>query len=89
MKYFDFAHIQFAHPQFFLLLIAIPVFIYFYWKRKNTNPALKISSTKGLENLPQSLKVKTRPLLFVLRLLAFTFLTIALARPQSSHINEP
>jgi Ca-activated chloride channel family protein len=88
MKYFDFTHIHFAHPQFFLLLIVIPIFIYVYWKKKQTQPTLKISSTQGLEKLPLNIKVKTRPLLFILRLLSFTFITIALARPQSSHINE-
>lgn len=88
MKYFDFTHIHFAHPQFFFLLISIPVFIYFYWKKRNANPSLKISTTQGLEKLPQSAKVKTRPILFLLRLVSILFIIVALARPQSNHIHE-
>lgn len=89
MKYLDFKHITFAHPQFFLLLILIPVFIFWQYKvRKKQQPSMILSTLNGLEKVPVSWRIRWRGILNVLRLLAFIFLVIALARPQNSHVNE-
>jgi Ca-activated chloride channel family protein len=88
MKYLDFRHITFAHPQYFILLLLIPIFIFWLRKNKNNKPSFTISSLKGLQNSPISTIQKWAPVLNLLRILSMLFLIIALARPQSSNINE-
>ncbi|ATL46876.1 aerotolerance regulator BatA [Chitinophaga caeni] len=82
-------HITFAHPYFFWLLLLLPVFIYWQLKQaKRSEGSFQISSLQGLKGLPVSWKVRLRPLLFILRLLTFTALVVAMARPQSSNTTE-
>jgi Ca-activated chloride channel family protein len=88
MKYLDFRHITFAHPQYFILLLLIPLFIFWLRKNKNNKPSFTISSLKGLQNSAASTIQKWAPILNLLRILSMFFLIIALARPQSSNINE-
>jgi Ca-activated chloride channel family protein len=88
-KYFDFKHITFAHPQFFLLLLVIPFLLFWYYTQKQKKQSTMILSTlKDISNLAMPLKVKYKGVLNILRLLSFLFLTIALARPQNSKVNE-
>jgi Ca-activated chloride channel family protein len=88
MNYLDFRHITFAHPQYFILLLLIPLFIFWLRKNKNNKPSFTISSLKGLQNNAASTIQKWAPVLNLLRILSMFFLIIALARPQSSNINE-
>jgi Ca-activated chloride channel family protein len=82
-------HIEFAYPAFFGLLLLIPLMIYWYVsKQQRKQPAMEMSSLQGLKGLPVSWKVRLRPLLLVLRLLAFAALVVALARPQTSNTSE-
>lgn len=76
----------FHNPEYlFLLLLLIPV-IYWYIKELHKSDAsLQISSHRNLLLLPKSRKVKLRHLPFYLRLLAISFIVIALARPQASN----
>jgi Ca-activated chloride channel family protein len=86
---FQFGDVTFAHPLFFLLLLFIPLAIVWslFFKKNNTS-SLYISTTKNLTSIQPSLRIRLRPLLHILRGLAFTFLVIALARPQKSSTNE-
>ncbi|GAA4301701.1 VWA domain-containing protein [Compostibacter hankyongensis] len=89
MNVFDLSHIEFAYPLFFLLLLLVPVMIWWYLRRrKGAQATLRVSSLEGLKDLPVSWKVRFRPLLFVLRLLAYLLLVVALARPQRSNVSE-
>ena len=88
MNYLDFRHITFAHPQYFILLLLIPIFIFWLRKNKNNKPSFTISSLKGLQKSAASTIQKWAPVLNLLRILSMLFLIIALARPQSSNINE-
>jgi Ca-activated chloride channel family protein len=82
-------NIEFAHPAFFWLLLLIPVMIWWtFWAGRKSQGSLQVSSLQGLKGLPVSWKVRFRPLLPVLRILAFTALVIALARPQTSNTSE-
>ena len=76
--------VLFAHPVFFhglwLILFSIAYYVFQNLKRK---PAIALSSFSGLEHAPVSWKVRLRHLPFILRMLAFSILMIALARPQS------
>lgn len=88
MNFLDFRHITFAHPQYFILLLLIPLFIYWLRKNKNNKPAFTISSLKGFQNSSVSTIQKWAPVLNALRILSVFFLIIALARPQNSNVNE-
>ena len=88
MNFLDFRHITFAHPQYFILLLLIPLFIYWLRKNKNNKPAFTISSLKGFQNSSVSIIQKWAPVLNALRILSVFFLIIALARPQNSNVNE-
>jgi Ca-activated chloride channel family protein len=81
-----FSNIEFASPQMFWLLLALPVAIAFYiWTFHKQYAQVKVSSIKGFQN-NGSLLGKLRPLLFVLRLLALVLIITALARPQTTDV---
>lgn len=79
-------NIEFANPEFFWLLLALPIAVLWYlWKRKQEVASLKISSTRGFR--VNSLLPKLKPLLFVMRLLALSAIIVAMARPQTEDIS--
>jgi len=79
---------EFLNPQFLWLLILIPVLIGWYFlTRKSDIATLTIASTKGFEVNP-SILPRLKPLLYVLRLVAFTLLIIALARPRNVSVSK-
>ena len=80
-------NIQFANPEFFWLLLLLPMAsLWYFLKRKEETAALKISSIKGFAKL--SILPKLKPILFFFRLLALTALITALARPQAEDISS-
>tara|TARA_R110002020_G_scaffold114593_2_gene263493 strand:- start:115468 stop:116466 length:999 start_codon:yes stop_codon:yes gene_type:complete len=80
-------NIQFTHPQFFWLLLLLPVAVVWYiLKRKEETASLRISSIKGFSQ--DSLLPRLKPILFVFRLLALAAIIIALARPQTEDISS-
>lgn len=86
----DWKHLSFAHPFFFGLLLLIPVMI--WWQRRGNrkadSPALRLTTLHSLHRVKPTTRVRLRPLLFVLRVIALIMLTISLARPQSSNVTE-
>ncbi|MDT0606469.1 vWA domain-containing protein [Croceitalea rosinachiae] len=77
---------EFAHPQFFWLLLLLPLAIIWYiLTRKKQLASLKISTVKGFKG--SSVLSKLKPLLFTLRLLALASIITALARPQTEDIS--
>ncbi|MBS9463329.1 VWA domain-containing protein [Flagellimonas sp. HMM57] len=81
-----FKNIEFANPEFFWLLLLLPVaLLWYFFKRKDQVASLKISSIKGFT--VDNLVSKLRPVLFVLRLLALAAIVMALARPQTEDIS--
>ncbi|MEZ4809699.1 MAG: VWA domain-containing protein [Allomuricauda sp.] len=81
-----FENIEFANPQFFWLLLSLPVaLLWYFFKRKKEMASLKISSIKGFTVTSWSSKL--RPVLFVFRLLALASIITALARPQIEDIS--
>ncbi|WP_343305049.1 VWA domain-containing protein [Chitinophaga niabensis] len=82
-------HIEFAYPAFFWLLLLIPVMVWWQFSAgRKFQGSIQVSSLQGLKGLPVSWKVRFRPLLLVLRVLAFAALVTALARPQTSNTSE-
>lgn len=82
-----FDHLKFANPDFFWLLLLLPLlFIWHWWQRRAADPELYMSSIKGFKLYP-SLLARVKPWLFVLRLLALGLVIVALARPQSEEVS--
>ncbi len=79
-----FSYYEWANPEYFWLLLIIPILIIWYILRyKKRNAELLFSSTEIFETIPKSPKVWLIHSLFVLRLMVFVLLIVALARPQS------
>tara|TARA_R110002049_G_scaffold74710_1_gene192473 strand:+ start:2443 stop:3441 length:999 start_codon:yes stop_codon:yes gene_type:complete len=81
-----FENISFANPQFFWLLLLLPVaMLWYFFKRREQTASLKISSIKGFSK--GSILPKLKPALFLMRLLALAAIIVALARPQTEDIS--
>src|SRR6056297_1238543 len=81
-----FENIEFANPEFFWLLLLLPLALLWYvFKRKNEMASLRISSIKGFTVTSWASKLK--PILFGIRLLALAAIITALARPQTEDIS--
>lgn len=83
MKWSNF---EFNNPEFFWLLLIIPVLVVWYiFTRKREAAILTMPSVKGFAK-GSSLVSTLKPLLTVLRLVAIAFLFIALARPRNKSV---
>ncbi|AEM70223.1 von Willebrand factor type A [Allomuricauda ruestringensis DSM 13258] len=81
-----FENIEFANPEFFWLLLLLPLaLLWYFFKRKNEMASLRISSIKGFT--VKSWVSKLKPVLFGIRLLALAAIITALARPQTEDIS--
>ncbi len=79
----NWSNFEFHSPQFLWLLTLIPlVAVWYFFIRKKQATVLTVSSLKGF-GTNGSILPKLKPLLAVFRLLAMTFLIIALARPRN------
>lgn len=89
MKFLERYHVVLAQPHFLWLLLLLPVILwYFYREQKQRSVVFRISTTEGIKNIGTSWKVKWRPVLNVLRGIAFVMFVIALARPQKTNVSE-
>ncbi len=80
--------VTFMNPEFFWLLVLLPVAIaWLFFKRKQQSATLKMSSLKGFQT-SGSILPKLKPFLFVLRLLALASLIVAMARPRTVDISN-
>jgi len=74
-------HMDFAYPQLFGLFVLLPLLVWWYIIRYNSNqPTFRVSTIHSFS--ASSWKNRFRHLPFVLRLLALSCLIVALARPQ-------
>ncbi|PKA98093.1 Ca-activated chloride channel family protein [Flavobacteriaceae bacterium MAR_2009_75] len=79
-------NISFANPEFFWLLLLLPLAVlWYFYKRREQSASLKIPTVKGFEK--QGILPKLKPLLFIMRLLALAAIITALARPQTEDIS--
>ncbi|WP_281336873.1 vWA domain-containing protein [Flavobacterium eburneipallidum] len=80
--------ITFLNPEFFWLFLLVPIAVaWLFWKKNEQSATLKMSSTQGFKG-SESLAVKLKPALNVLRLLALSSLIIAMARPRTVDISN-
>ncbi len=79
-------NIEFANPEFFWLLLALPVAVLWYvLKRDVFTPSLRIPDLKGFGK--SSLLSRLDALPMVLRLLALAAVITAMARPQTQNVS--
>ena len=77
-----FSNFEFEDPHFFWLFLLLPFAIaWYFWKRKQETPELRISHIKGFQ-VKSGFLVKLKPLLFILRLAVLSLIITALARPR-------
>ncbi len=80
--------VTFLHPEFFWLFALLPVAAaWYFYKRKQQTPTLKISSLGGFQ-AAKSILPKLKPMLFILRLLAMAALIVAMARPRTVDVSN-
>lgn len=81
--------VRFADKIFLILLIFIPLLIFWYIRRfRRSSGTIRFSNLGIVKSVRESVKPKLRHLLFVLRLATIAFIIIALARPQSGQTEE-
>jgi len=79
-------NISFANPEFFWLLLLLPLaLLWYFFKRKEQTASLKISSITGFSK--GDIFPKLRHLLFLLRLVSLAAIIVAMARPQTEDIS--
>lgn len=69
----------------FLLLFLVPIIGWYIWHLHDRQATLRISDTSAFAHYPRTLRVWLIHVPFVLRVMAVTLLSIALARPQLSN----
>ena len=78
--------ISFNNPEYFyLLLLLLPMIVWYIWKQKIIGASIQFSSDMGFARIPKSWKYYFRHSVFVLMILSMSMLIVALARPQSSN----
>lgn len=77
---------EFANKEYlFLLLLIIPYLLWYIMYRKKSEPTIRMSDTFAYRYVSKSWKVRLMPLQMILRLIAFTLIVIAMARPQTQN----
>jgi Ca-activated chloride channel family protein len=80
-----FNHILFASPDYFYLLLLIPVIVLWYvFRFRRSQPSLRVSSTLAFAKINRGNKTWLYHGLFVLRMMVLVLIVVALARPQST-----
>ena len=80
---------QFAYPKvLWLLLLLVPLAVWYFFKLKNSHPALTFSNTGDFGNNSLSFKKIAAFAPYVFNFVIIAFLIVALARPQSTSSNE-
>jgi Ca-activated chloride channel family protein len=77
-----FNNLTFENPAWFWLLLALPLFVAWYMiKRKESQVPVKFSNTEAFSK--NSFWGNLKHIMFAMKLLAWVFLTIAMARPRT------
>lgn len=80
--------LRFADPHFLLLLVAVPLMGWWYWRRQRRGASLRYSNLGLVKDLAPTPSSRWRHGLTLLRLFAIGLLVIAAARPQSGTTSE-
>lgn len=75
-----FANIEYL----FLLLLLIPYIVWYFMRRKKTEPTMQVSTARMYMSAPRSWKLYLLHAPFLLRIVAFVMIVLVLARPQTT-----
>ena len=79
------SHITFANPSLlYLLLIIVPVIVWYVLNHKRTHASIQVSTIKGFGKNHFTYKHILRHVVFGFRVMAIALIIIAIARPQST-----
>ncbi|MFH1478329.1 MAG: VWA domain-containing protein [Candidatus Omnitrophota bacterium] len=80
---------RFLYPIFLILTLIIPIFIWIYFKEyKKRESTLIYSDLELVKGLSPGSRIRYGHLPFILKLIAIFIFILALARPQSGHVEE-
>ena len=83
-----FDNFTFENPQFFWLLVLLPIAaVWYFWKKGKQQASLKMSSLKGFKGTGSMLPY-FRHVLFAMRLAALAFLIVAMSRPRTTDVSS-
>ena len=75
-----------ANPAFLFLLLLLPLIFWYFHKIGNKRGIrLQLSSTRNIQNIPDSSKIKNSVLLPILLSISFIAFVLAMARPQKTN----
>ena len=78
-------HIIFANPNLlYLLLLIVPVIVWYVFNHKRTHASIQVSTIKGIGKNHITYKHILRHVVFALRVITIALIVIAIARPQST-----
>ncbi|HAG15311.1 MAG TPA: aerotolerance regulator BatA [Bacteroidales bacterium] len=78
-------NINFVNPEFFYILLSIPIFVVWYWFRYKQNYAqMRFSGLSRLKDAPKTIRQRLIHLPFVLKMIILALLIVVLTRPQST-----
>ena len=79
----------FRNPEYlWLLLLLIPMLVWYIYEQFKTDATLQVSSTGAFNKLPKTKKIWLFHFAFLLRCVAISLLIIAIARPQFSNTHR-
>lgn len=77
--------IEFANKEYlFLLLLLVPYVLWHIMYGKRCEPTMRMSDTYAYRSVGKSWRVRLMPVQIALRMLTFTLVVLAMARPQTS-----
>lgn len=77
---------EFANKEYLFLLLLIVPYVYWYITgRRRSEPAMRVPGVAAYRRLPMSWRIMAQPLQPLLRVVAFSCLVVAMARPQTSN----
>jgi Ca-activated chloride channel family protein len=80
---------EFAHPEYFyLLLVIIPMITGYVLLHRKMQADIRFSSVAPFKSIGKTTRVRFRHLPFVIRMLTLVFLILVLARPQATDRHE-
>jgi len=80
---------ELVHP-WVLALLALPLLLaaWAWTRRRSWRPTLRVPGLAGLEGVPRTLRLRSRPLAQLARVLALALVVVALARPRAGEVFE-
>ena len=88
MNFSDVEKLQFAEPYWLLLLLLIPILLWFQSLKSNKSPSIRFSSLQNILNIRLTGKGRYLWIPSLLRFLTIISLIITIARPQLDQSTE-